>query len=80
MNLDESIYFGTHTCVVFFAPTEIVDNYFDPNIVITNFQIFNQGVNIGEEINGKVILEKSISETDLLQLSYNESVFSLEFS
>ena len=49
-------------------------------IVLTDLQIFNKSVAIGDKVEGHVILEKSISETRELVLNYNENVFSFEFA
>ncbi|MDB5120840.1 MAG: response regulator [Sphingobacteriales bacterium] len=49
-------------------------------IVLTDLQIFNKSVAIGDEVEGHVILEKSINETRELVLNYNENVFSFEFA
>ena len=49
-------------------------------IVLTDFQIFNKSVGIGDEIEGHIILEKSINETHELILHDDENVFSFEFA
>lgn len=62
-----------------FFPENVSDNSYMPPIVITELQIFNKTVGIGEEINGRVILQQRISDTKELTLSYAENVFSFEF-
>ena len=51
-----------------------------PNLVFTDFQVFNQSVTVGEKINGRVILPQSITNLKTLNLKYNDNVFSLEFA
>ncbi|MDQ2658544.1 MAG: hybrid sensor histidine kinase/response regulator, partial [Bacteroidota bacterium] len=63
-----------------FKPETIGANARVPNVILTDFQIFNRSVGIGEERNGNVILKESISETESVVLEYNDNVFSLEFA
>ncbi|MFZ5940558.1 MAG: two-component regulator propeller domain-containing protein [Bacteroidota bacterium] len=63
-----------------FYPDSIRKNEFKPATAITNLLIFNEPVKVSIQVNGKVILQKSISETRELVLSYKENVFTLEFS
>ncbi|HZE86108.1 MAG TPA: two-component regulator propeller domain-containing protein, partial [Puia sp.] len=65
-------------------------NIFDPQrirrdpknqvITLTDLQVFNKSVNIGEKLNGHVILPQSISSLSTITLRYNENVFSIEFA
>ena len=63
-----------------FHPDSIKDNLDIPLVVLTGFKIFNKPVMVGEQINGRTILEESISECEELTLSYKDNVFSFEFS
>ena len=63
-----------------FFPDSIKDNLFIPSIVVTDFQVFNKSVPVGKEIDGHLILEKSVTETKEINLSYKENVFSFEFA
>ncbi len=63
-----------------FFPENIKDNPHKAKSVITNFFISNKSVKRGEEINGRVILDKSINETDNLKLKHHENSFSFEFA
>ncbi len=63
-----------------FNPEEgIKDDPHIPQVVITDFQIFNKSVPISEP-NQRSPLGKSITATDEITLSHNESVFSFEFA
>jgi len=61
-------------------PDKIKLNTTKPRVILSNFQVFNKSIGIGEELNGKVILEKSISETRSLELNHADNVFSIEFA
>ena len=65
-------------------------NIFDPQtlmvhprmtkLVLTDFQVFNRSIGIGEKLNGHVILSQSISASRDITLRYNENVFSIAFA
>ena len=63
-----------------FFPDKIKDNSIKAETVITGFSIFNKPIGINEEINGRVILNKSINEIDQIDLKYSENSFSFEFA
>ena len=74
------MYFGGINGFNVFYPDSIKSNPYIPPIVITDFQIFNKSVAIGKKIDGHLILEKSITETKEVKLSYKENVFLFEFA
>jgi len=63
-----------------FKPEEIGFNKTLPRVVLTDFEVFNKEVKVGEEINNEVLLEKSISETSHIELKHRDNVFSIEFA
>ncbi len=75
----EMIFGGMNGFNIFY-PDSIRADTSRPSVVITDFQIFNKPVPIGEGIDGRTILRRSISECDEIQLSYKENVFSFEFA
>ncbi|HMS64690.1 MAG TPA: two-component regulator propeller domain-containing protein [Ignavibacteria bacterium] len=74
---DGLFYFGGINGFNFFKPEDIKDNPYFPETVITDFQIFNHSV---KNSPGNPFLRNSITETDQINLTYRESVFSFEFS
>jgi PAS domain S-box-containing protein len=74
------MYFGGLNGFNIFSPDSIKNNPYIPPIVITNIQIFNKSVLIGKEIDGRIILKNSVTETKEIKLSYKENVFSFEFA
>lgn len=63
-----------------FFPEQIREDHQPAVIAITNLYIHSKVVSIGEEINGKVILDKSITETEEIVLGPKHKIFSLEFA
>jgi len=62
------------------SPEHIPYDHFDPPLVMTNFQIFNQEVPIGTGKNGSSPLSADISETNQISLPYNSTVISFTFA
>lgn len=75
----EIIFGGINGFSSFFAD-RINDNPYIPQVVITDFRIFNNPLPIGENPAGRSILKKSITETGGIQLSYKDRVISFEFA
>ena len=72
--------FGGINGLTLFHPERITNNPHIPPIVITDLQLFNHSVSIGNQEGGRTILERSIMETRRLRLSYLDRVISFEFS
>lgn len=58
-----------------FYPDSVKDNPFPPEVVLSDFRLFNKKVAIG----GKSPLQKPIGVTQEMTLAYNQSVFTIEF-
>jgi signal transduction histidine kinase/CheY-like chemotaxis protein/ligand-binding sensor domain-containing protein len=69
--------FGGNNGFNMFDPDSITSNAFIPPILITDFKIFNKTVSNSDSSS---ILKNHISETDSIKLSYDQSVFTFEFS
>ncbi|MDV7185962.1 two-component regulator propeller domain-containing protein [Lutibacter sp. TH_r2] len=63
-----------------FNPENIKENSSKAQTVLTGFSIFNKLVKIGEKVNGRVILQKSINQIEEIELKYSENSFSFEFA
>jgi signal transduction histidine kinase/DNA-binding response OmpR family regulator len=48
--------------------------------VFTDFRIFNKSVNINQEYNGYILLDKHVNEIQRIVIPYSISVFTIEFS
>ncbi len=77
---DGELVFGGAHGFNLFDPGRINTFKLKQNLVLTDFQLFNKSVVVGDTVKGSVILTKSISETQLLTLNYSENVFSIEFT
>lgn len=75
----ELVFGGAHGFNIF-HPDDIGVNTIKPNVLLTDFQIFNRTIGIGEEIDGNVILGASISAIDHITLPPSSNVFSIEFA
>jgi len=73
---DGILYFGGSNGLNKFNPTNLHENNAVPPIRLTDFQIFNQSIIPGKDSP----LNKSITETNEITLSYDQSVFAFEFA
>ncbi|TLU92414.1 two-component regulator propeller domain-containing protein [Dyadobacter sediminis] len=72
--------FGGANGFSIFSPEKWQDEPVNSDVVLTDFQIFNKSIKPDEKLNGKVVLEKSISVTDEIRLEYSQNVFTIEFA
>jgi signal transduction histidine kinase/ligand-binding sensor domain-containing protein/DNA-binding response OmpR family regulator len=75
------ILFGGNNGFNIFHPDSLKDNPFIPPVVITEFQLLHKPVHVGfnRSIN-RSILKKSITETEEIELRYDDNVISFELS
>lgn len=79
-NSKGEMFFGGINGFNVFKPGEITDNSYRPPVKITDFLILNKSVPLGKAVDGRTILEKHISQTKNIVLSYKDYVFSFEFA
>lgn len=72
--------FGGANGFTIFDPEKLEDESVGSDVVLTDFQIFNKSIKPDEKLDGKVVLEKSISVTDEIRLNYSQNVFTIEFA
>lgn len=77
---DGEMYFGGYRGLTVFNPDEIVEDTTSPKVVLTDFQIYNKSVKIGEKIDNNIVLKKSLIETEEVRLTHKEKVFSIFYS
>ncbi len=63
-----------------FDPATIRPGGLAAPVVLTQLQLFNKPVGIGEQIGNRVLLAQSISHTNRIDLKHNENMLSLEFA
>ncbi|WP_234734064.1 hybrid sensor histidine kinase/response regulator transcription factor [Tellurirhabdus bombi] len=72
--------FGSLNGFTIFDPARLGTNLQAPKIVLTDFQVLERSIRPGDVLDGKILLNRSISETQELTLTPNQNVFSLEFA
>lgn len=76
INKNGYIFMGSNEGLNYFRPSDIEISHYTPPILITDFQIFNESVKIGEDSP----LKQSILFTDEIILSHRQNVFSFQFA
>jgi len=71
--------FGGQNGLTRFYPDQLKENQNKPPVVITDFKIFNKPVPIGEEFDGKIILERNISVLKEIVVRYDHSVLTFDY-
>lgn len=75
-----NLFFGGSNGFNIIYPAMVNKNPYKPQLELTDFRLFNTTVALNEEYNGRVILEKSLSETRQITLKHFENSLSLEFA
>ncbi|MDG1871431.1 MAG: two-component regulator propeller domain-containing protein [Flavobacterium sp.] len=70
------LYFGSYEGINFFNPSKILKSKKQPLLYFSDFKLFNKSVSPGDVDS---LLAKVISETDSLILTYDQSVFTVEY-
>lgn len=71
------MYFGGINGINYFHPAKIKSNKRVPDLIFTDFKVFNQSVDFKKDKN---ILNKPIQFTKEINLTYKEKIFSFEFA
>jgi signal transduction histidine kinase/ligand-binding sensor domain-containing protein len=74
------MYFGGFNGISAFYPDSIKPNPFLPKVEFTDIKLFNKSVQIGEKINGDIIISKSINYTSEIILTHKNNVFTIIFA
>lgn len=72
--------FGGASGFSIFEPGRLPDDSGASKVVLTDFQIFNRSVKPGEQHDGRVVLPRSISQTEQVELQHSQNVFTIEFA
>lgn len=72
--------FGGANGFTIFKPEQLGINTHKPSVALVDFQLFNKSVRPGEEVDGKVLLEQSITNAASITLPASKNVFSIEFA
>lgn len=63
-----------------FHPGRIQHRQQAPRVILTGLQVLNQPLAAGDQLHGRVVLQKAMPETNEIRLRYNENVFSIDFA
>lgn len=72
--------FGGTSGFNLFIPSQISYNTNSPKVVITDLQLYNKSIKPDEAYNGRILLKKSISVTDEINLKYRDNHITLTFA
>lgn len=67
---NSTLYFGGNSGAISFDPQKVKENSFVPNVVITDFKVFDKSF----------LSDKSILFTDEINLAYDQNFFTIEFA
>jgi len=74
------IYFGGNDGINHFYPDSIKLSAYVPKLVFTSLKISGNEIYANKNYNGKIFLNKELSYSDDITLSYRENMFSVEFA
>lgn len=63
-----------------FNPAKIASGQAIATVALTDFQLFNKSVAIGEKVGREIVLPQSITQTKSVTLAYNQNDLSIEFA
>jgi signal transduction histidine kinase/ligand-binding sensor domain-containing protein/DNA-binding response OmpR family regulator len=75
-----TIYFGGTSGLVYFNPDSISTTSGFPTVTLSDFRIFNNIIPIGKMDDGRVILTKSVNESDEITINHADNNFTIEFA
>ncbi len=74
------LYFGGSNGIIAFRPGDIGTRFTVPRVVWSKLVINNRTVNVGEPINGEVVLTRDIQYADRIALSYKHNYVSMSYA
>lgn len=77
---DGQLLFGGSNGLNIINPADILQNPLSPNILLTQFKLFNKPVIQNELINNRVLFKKPFDDADSITLNHNENAISFEFA
>ncbi|MEH0153288.1 two-component regulator propeller domain-containing protein [Limibacter armeniacum] len=72
--------FGGFNGFNLFKPEDVAYDSIAPKVIFTDFQVFNKSMSVGEKLNGNILLQQCIEDTEEVELKHNMNVFSIEFA
>lgn len=75
-----NIYFGGAHGICEVCPTELYQRNYNVKPIISSLQIFGHTINVGEQYNGRCILDTDLEHVERIRLNHDESFLTFEFS
>ncbi|MFT6867972.1 MAG: signal transduction histidine kinase/ligand-binding sensor domain-containing protein [Cyclobacteriaceae bacterium] len=75
-NRKGELLFGATNGITVFHPDVITYRQADPEVLFTGLSINGSSINVGEEINGNIILKEALPYTSDIELTYQDETFS----
>lgn len=72
--------FGGVNGINVFHPNEIITDMTPPKVALTNFQILNEQIAPGEQVDGRIVLKEGINYIEKIKLKYSENSFAISFA
>lgn len=63
-----------------FKADQIKNNHYPSVLVMTDLEMFNHSIHVGENVNGHIILPETITDIKNLTFTHQENIFSLQFA
>lgn len=76
---DGLFFFGGTNGITYFQPRDIRPDPYPPLVQLTGLRIYNQPVQVGDTINGRVLLTAPLAVPQTIELKASENDFSVEF-
>lgn len=74
------LYFGGTNGFNVFQPEQIKTNKHIPPVYITGLSIMNKSIAVGENFNGRIIINKAFEDVKEIILNYDENIINFEFA
>ncbi|WP_223857763.1 hybrid sensor histidine kinase/response regulator transcription factor [Sphingobacterium micropteri] len=74
------LYFGGNKGINYFCPDSIRTNNTPPKVVLTELRILNQPVEVNQEINNRVVLQRPLYLSSSIALTHEDKSISIEFA
>jgi signal transduction histidine kinase/ligand-binding sensor domain-containing protein/CheY-like chemotaxis protein/AraC-like DNA-binding protein len=77
---DGMMYFGGSNGVITFNPELISDEFNIPEVVFTKLVVNNKQLEVGEKVDGEIVLHETVQRTDRIDLGYAQNHLTLSFA
>jgi len=74
------LFFGGINGLHAIHPSEVKEKENSSKIIFIDFKIYNKSTPVGELVDGRTILEKSIEDVETVQLNYTDNSISIQFA